>query len=123
MTDLFNDQDVNDFLGAIRDVTDTFQRYPVGFGDEGVSITVLCGRKSILNELLAREEGQSIAQAFKLSLNQQYLAEKGLVDDDGVLLIEYATPVWMDGQRFVITKLDESVFRDRKMSVFMEVVR
>ncbi len=123
MTDLFDDQAVSDFLEAIRDVTDTFQKYPVTLGDEGASVTVLCTRKNVLGELSVREEGQGIEQAFKLSLNRQYLAEKGLVDGDGVLLIGYDTPVWMDGERFAITKLDEPVFRDQKIRVAMEVVR
>ena len=124
MTDLFDSQTEGDFLSAIRDVTDTFQKYPVTFGDGEDSITVLCGRKSIKNELSAGEEGESIEEAFKLALNRQYLAEQGLVDEDDVLLIGYDTPVWIDNERFVITKLAESVvFRDKKVMVVMEVVR
>ncbi len=124
MTDLLDDQAVYDFLGAIRDVTDTFQKYPVTFGSGDDSVTVLCGRKNIRNELLAVEEGSCIEDAFKLALNRQYMAEKGLVDEDNALLIGYDTPVWMDGMQFVITKLAETVvFRDTKVMVSMEVVR
>ncbi|MCG8553586.1 MAG: hypothetical protein MI799_24545 [Desulfobacterales bacterium] len=124
MTDLLDDQSVNDFLGAIRDVTDTFQKYPVIFGSGVDAAPVLCGRKNIKNELLATEEGSFVEDAFKLALNRQYLAEKGLVDEDDVLLIGYDTPVWMDDMQFVITKLGEpAVFRDTKVMVEMEVVR
>ena len=121
MTDLFDDQGVGDFRDAIRDVTDSFQKYPVVFGD---GVEVLCGRKSIKNELLARDEGESIEDAYKLSLNRDYLAEKGIVDETGTLLIGYDTPVWMDGELFAITSLGEPVvFRDKKLMVVMEVVR
>jgi len=124
MADLFDDDMTRQFLDAIRDVTDSFQKYPVTFGDVPDSITVLCGRKSIKNELLAREEGDSIEKAYKLALNREYAAEKGLIDEDDVLLIGYDTPVWIDDDRFVITKLDEpGVFRDKKVMVVMEVVR
>jgi len=124
MTDLFDDDMTRQFLDAIRDVTDTFQKYPVTFGDGMDSITLLCGRRSIKNELLAREEGESIEAAFKLALNREYAAEKGAIDEDDVLLIGYDTPVWMEGERYVITKLDEpAVFRDKKVMVVMEVVR
>ncbi len=124
MTDLFDDAAQAEFINAIRDVTDTFQKYPVVFGDGDDSIELLCGRKSIKNELLAREEGESIDEAFKLALNRQYLSEKGLVDENDILLIGYDTPVRMDGEQFTIIKLGEPiVFRDQKLMVVMEVVR
>lgn len=124
MTDLFDDDSANDFVAAIRDVTDTFQKYPVLFGDQGDSVELLCGRESIKNELLATEEGESIDEAFRIKINRQYLAEKGLVDENDRLLIGYDTPVLMDGLQFSITKLDETpVFRDKKLMVVMEVVR
>lgn len=123
MSDLFDDEMAAQFVGAIRDVTDTFFKYPVVFGSGADEIELLCGRQSIKNELLAREEGQGIDQAFQLSLNRQYLHEKGLVDEDNKLLIGYDTPVVMDGISFVIIKLDEpAVFRDEKLMVVMEVV-
>ena len=123
MADLLNAQDTAAFLDAMRDVSDTFQKYPVTLGDGVDAVDLLCGRKSIKNELLAHEEGMDINQAFRIKFNRQYLAEKGLVDGDGILLIGYDTPVWMDGERFTIVKLDEpAVFRDQKLSVVMEVV-
>lgn len=124
MTDLFDDAAQSEFINAIRDVTDTFQKYPVVFGDDNDSIELLCGRKSIKNELLAQEEGESIEDAFKLALNRQYLSEKGFVDENDILLIGYDTPVRMDGEQFAIIKLGEpTVFRDQKLMVVMEVVR
>ena len=124
MADLFDDAMTADFVNAIRDVTDTFFKYPVTLGDGLEAIELLCSRKSIKNELLAQETGESIDQAFNLSFNRKYLDEKGLIDSDGTLLIGYDTPVWMDGQRYMITKLaDPTVFRDEKLMVVMEVVR
>lgn len=123
MADLFDDAVTGDFIAAMRDVTDTFFKYPVTLGDGLDAIDLLCGRKSIKNELLAQETGESIDQAFRLRFNRKYLDEKGLIDPAGTLLIGYDTPVWMDGQRYMITKLDEpAVFRDEKMTVVMEVV-
>lgn len=124
MTDLFDDATQADFIQAIRDVTDTFQKYPVIFGDEDPPLELLCGRKSIKNELLAREEGQSIEDAFEIAINREYLAEKGLIDENDSLLIGYDTPVEMDGEQFTIIKLGEpAVFRDKKLMVVMEIVR
>ena len=123
MTDLLNASDTAAFLEAMRDVSDTFQKYPLILGDGMDAVELLCGRKSIKNELQAREEGMDINQAFRISFNRQYLDQKGLVDTDGTLLFGYDTPVWMDGERFAIIKLDEpAVFRDKKLSVVMEVV-
>ncbi|MCP3942212.1 MAG: hypothetical protein GY710_12100 [Desulfobacteraceae bacterium] len=124
MTDLFDDAMTADFVNAIRSVTDTFQKYPIVFGDGDDSIELLCGRKSIKNELLAQEEGESIEDAFEIKINRQYLAEKGLVDENDTLLIGYDTPVEMDGEQFTIIKLGEpAVFRDKKLNVVMEVIR
>ncbi|MCG8643337.1 MAG: hypothetical protein MI862_26660 [Desulfobacterales bacterium] len=123
MADLLTDQDTAAFIKAMRDVSDTFQKYPVTFGDGGESVSVLCGRKSIKNELLAREDGTRIEAAYKLSLNRQHATEKGLIDDDDELLIGYDTPVWIDGERFAIIRLDEpAVFREKKLNIVMEVV-
>ncbi len=124
MADLFDDAMAADFMGAMRDVTDTFFKYPVTLGDGLEAIELLCSRKAVKNELLAQETGESIDQAFRLTFNRKYLDENGLIDMDDVLLIGYDTQVWMDGQRYMITKLYEpAVFRDEKIMVVMEVVR
>ncbi len=123
MADLFDDAMTAQFTAAIRDVTDTFFKYPVIFGDGADEIDLRCGRKSIKNKLLALEEGEDIDQAYRITFNREYLTEKGVVDENDKLLIGYDTPVWMDGEQFTITKLDEtSVFREKKLMVVLEVV-
>jgi hypothetical protein len=124
MADLLPQESVEGFVSAMRSVTDTFHKYPVSLGNTPDAIDLLCGRKSIINEFKAREEGDDIDEAFELKFNRGYLADKGLVDEENELLIGYDTPVRINGKRYTIIKLDQtSVFRDQRLMVVMEVVR
>ncbi len=125
MTDLIDDEAMEQFAEAMRDVTDTFHRYAVTVElSGGTTYDLVAGIKEITGELQAGEGGDEIDRAFRLRLGRAYLAEQGLVDGTGMLLIDYDTIVTIDGQRYTMAKLQEPVvFRDRKLVVMLEVVR
>lgn len=123
--DLLDQESISDFKGAIRDVTDTFHRYPVAVDLTGGLLTELqCGRKNITAELRAGEQGQEISEGWLLSFNREYLAEQGLYDFRGRIRLTYDTPVWLDGKRFAVIRLKEdAVFHGDKLLVFVGVAR
>jgi len=123
VADLFDADAVEAFKDAMRDVTDTFHRYPVTLEQDGGDTELLAGRKVITEKFKAREEGEEIDEAYQLVFNREYLKDHGLVDGGDILLITYNDRVRMDGKRYHIVKLAEASFRDSKLMVVLEVVR
>ena len=125
MADLLDSNAMAQFEAAMRDVTDTFYRYPVRVELSGGAVHgLVAGIKEITAELKAAEGGEEISRAYRLRFGRAYLMEKGLVDGFGKLLLDYDAVFWVDEQRFVVAGLSEPVvFRHRKLVVLVEVVR
>ncbi len=125
MSDLLDSNAMEQFAVAMRDVTDTFFRYAVRVAlADGQSYDLVAGLKEITGELKTAEGGNEIDRAYRLRFGRAYLAEQGLVDSSGTLLIGYNATIYIDDQAFAIAKLQEPVvFRDRKLVVMAEVVR
>jgi len=122
--DLLDEEAAQAFKDAIRDVTDTFHKYPVILEREGGDKELLAGLKVITGELKAREGGEEISEGYEVKFNREYLAEKGLVNEDGKLLIAYDDTVKIDGKRYhIIKSKDQAIFRETKLMVVIEAGR
>lgn len=129
--DLLDQESIDLFKDAIRDVTDTFHRYPVVLlPAPGGEVDLLSGKKSPsssaqgMKGLDPRERGEEIEELLQLSFNRQYLAEKGLIDTAGTLLIGYDDGVRIDGKLYSIAAIHETgEFREDNLLVLLDVVR
>lgn len=129
--DLLDQESVDAIKGALRDVADTFHRYPVDLlPAAGGEVGLRAGKKTPsspaqgMKGLEPRERGEEIEEVLQLTFHRQYLAEKGLVDAGGTLLITYDDGVRVDGKRYHIAAIHETgEFRDDKLLVMLEVVR
>lgn len=122
MTDLLDQETVDDFRQAIRDITDTFHRTPVILKRKsGEEVELLCGWKpddvgssgSVHGEAQLQEASRETVERYLVSFNRDYLAEKDLVDPvtDNLLISEDDKLVF-HGKRHVLVKItDKGVFR------------
>jgi hypothetical protein len=119
MSDLLTDSDVQAFDDAMRSISDTFQKYTATFD----SIDLEVGLKDITKGLREREGYSEADKAYLITINYGYLKEKNLVDDQGLLIV-YDTPVSIDSEKYSIINIKNgSVFREKIMSIKIEVVR
>jgi len=137
MADLLDQDDVDAIRAALRDVTDTFHRSTVTLrrvnGDE---VDLLVGLKPAESgnegeahgELAARQDRTETVERWVVSVNRDYLAEKGLVDTEEEparqLLISREDWVMINGKRFAIVELsDRALFRGVPVLVRMVLER
>lgn len=127
MTDLLDDEAVDDFRSAMRDVADTFNRYPVILQQAGGDLSLKAAKASLGSSTKGFEqtdEGAEIEDGYLLKFNRKYLAEQGLIDGNDSLLIDYDDRVLVDGKRYGISAIDSvGTFRDADLNVVLKVVR
>jgi len=123
MTDLLDDEAVEAFKDAIRDVTDTFHKYPVILEQDSGDTELLAGRKIIAERLKEKEEGGEIDEGYEIAFNREYLKDRGLVDENDNLLIVYDDRIRIDGKRYHVVSVKEKGFREDKIMVILEVIR
>lgn len=134
MTDLLDQDSVDDFRAAMRDVTDTFHKSPVILRKtDNSEIPLLAGLKpnetgddgEVNGDRYVREEQTESVERWIVSFNRDYLAEKELVDpDDDTLLIDQEDWIIINGKRFAIVALtDKALFRGVPILVRLTVVR
>lgn len=131
--DLLDPEDVAAFTGAIRDVTDTFHKYPVtlrravGGADKPLLAGVKPagdGKGSGDGELKPRESGEEVDERLTVSFNRGYLAEQGLIDQNDVLLITLDDQLLIKGKRYYLAAVgDKAMFRNLPILVVCEAVR
>jgi|GEM_PF-1800375 len=130
MADLIDDSAVDDFRQAMRDVADTFNRYPVILHTAAAGAVELLAGKAPLSStsapdgLTVTDEGEEVEEGYQLRFNRDYLAEKGLISEDGDLLLDYDDSAEVDGLTYGIAMIDSTgTFRDADMNVVLKVVR
>ena len=125
MTDLFDTETIDAFKSAMRDVTDTFFKYPVTLERESFDdLTLQAGLRVITRELKEREGGEEIDEAYGVRFNREYLREKGLVDGNDELLIGYDDGIRIKGKRYHIAAIQPAgIIRDDPLLAYLEVVR
>lgn len=131
--DLLDPEDVAAFTSAIRDVTDTFHKYPVtlqravGGADKPLLAGVKPagdGKGSADGELKPRETGEEVEERLTVSFNRGYLAEQGLIDSNDLLLITVDDLLLIKGKRYHLASVgDKAVFRNLPILVVCEAVR
>ncbi len=130
--DLLDQESADDFTAALRDVTDTFFRTLVVLRlAAGGDVELLAGvtpagdgQGQAHGELVERERGEEIAERYAVKFNRAYLAEKGLVDGDGTLLVTVDDLLLIYGRRFTLSAVaDRALFRGVPLLVVLEAVR
>jgi hypothetical protein len=125
--DLLDQEAVDDFRAAMRDVTDTFHQDEVTLRRAaGGEVDLLAGVKPAedTGEAKPRERGEEIEERYTVTINRQYLADKGLVDGDDSLLITVDDELVIDGRRFTLAAVaDRARFRGQALLVILEAVR
>lgn len=130
MADLLDQESVDEFRQAIRDVLDTFQQSPVILRRTatGEEINLLVGLKPLTDgaahgELQPRETGEEIIERYEVRVGHDLLVEKGLIGN-GAILIAVDDSLTINGKRFYLECLaDGKPFRDTSLQVIMEAVR
>lgn len=130
MTDLLDQEAVDDFKSALRDVTDTFFRDPVVLRRaSGEEVPLLAGLKpaddgSGHGELRQGEAGSEAEQRYQVSFDRGYLAEQSLVDAGDELLIGYDDELLIGGRAFALVAIaDRARFRGAPLLVVLEAAR
>jgi len=137
MADLLDQESVDEFRAAMRDVTDTFHQSPVKLlRANGAEVDLLAGVKGddgssdgeVNGELQVRQERSDLVERWSLSFNRDYLLERGLIDLEAEparqLLITMEDVVVMKGRRFAILALvDKGLFRGVPILVRLLVAR
>jgi len=128
--DLIDQSSVDDFKNAMRDIADTFNRYPIILRRvDAADLGLLAGKAPLGNNsgpdgLTLADEGEEIADGFLLKFNRDYLFEKGLIDGAGVLLISYDDQIMLDGKDYAISAIESTgTFRDQDLTVILKVER
>ncbi len=128
--DLLDQNSVDDFKTAMRDVADTFNRYPIFLRRvDAADLALLAGKAPLGSNsgpagLTLADEGEEIADGFLLKFNRDYLFEKGLIDGAGVLLISYDDQIMLDGKDYAISAIESTgTFRDQDLTVILKVER
>lgn len=129
MADLLDQESVDEFRQAIRDVLDTFQQSPVILRRAtGEEINLLVGLKPLTDgaahgELQPRETGEEIIERYEVRVGHDLLVEKGLIGN-GAILIAVDDSLTINGKRFYLECLaDGKPFRATSLQVIMEAVR
>ena len=117
MTDLLDQESVDEIRQAMRDVTDTFHHTPVTLRRaSGQEIALLAGMKTddagsygeVNGERYAQDEHTEIVERWIVTFNRDYLAEKGLVDPaTDLLLIDPEDWLIYKGKRYSIQILED----------------
>jgi len=134
MTDLLSQENVDQFRGAMRDVTDTFHKIPVTLlRAAGGQVGLLAGlapddmeaqNGEVHGELHIQEDRRETVERWIVSFNRDYLREEGLVDEDDHLLIAYEDRIMLNGKRYSIIKMtDKAIFRNAPILVKLTVAR
>jgi len=130
--DLLDQEAADQFKNAMRDVTDTFHQDEVTLRRAaGGEVDLLAGVKpagdgqsTSHGELRPRERGEEIEERYTVTINRQYLADKGLVDGDDSLLITVDDELVIAGRRFALAAVaDRARFRGQALLVILEAVR
>lgn len=125
--DLLEQDAVDDFKAAMRDVTDSFHQDEVTLRRAaGGEVKLLAGVKPATDtgESKPRERGEEIEERYTVTLNRQYLAEKELIDGDDLLLITSDDKLDFGGRRFALAAVaDKARFRGQALLVVLEAVR
>lgn len=130
MADLLDQESVDEFRQAIRNVLDTFQQSPVILrrAATGEEINLLVGLKPLTDgaahgELQPRETGEEIIERYEVRVGYDLLVEKGLIGN-GAILIAVDDSLTINGKRFYLERLaDGTPFRATSFQVIMEAVR
>lgn len=135
MTDLLDQETVDEIRSALRDVTDTFHRTPVALRrPNGVEINLVAGAVPVATggagavngAVSAREDQTENVERWVVSFNRDYLQEMGLVDTvTGRPLIDPEEDrIVLGGRRFSIIELtDRALFRGVPILVRLVVAR
>jgi hypothetical protein len=137
MADLLDQETIDEFRSALRDVTDTFHRSPIILRRaNGQDVDLLVGMKPDdvgdngdgNGELVEHDQRSELVERWIVSVNRDYLVELGLIDleaaEDAQLLITVDDWVISKGKRFAIVALaDRAVFRGVPILVRMTVAR
>lgn len=130
--DLLDQDAVDDFKSAMRDLGDTFHRDPVTLRRaDGTEINLLAGLKPAGDgqgeqhgSLQPRERGEEIEERYTVTFNRGYLAERGLIDGDNQLMITIDDFLLIQGKRFTLAAVaDRARFRGEALVVVLEAVR
>lgn len=135
MSDLLDQDGVDEFRQAMRDLTDTFHKTPVTLlRKTGEEFPLLAGWTpddtggtdgEEHGEAYVREAQRETVERFVVSFNRDYLAEQGLTDPEAdTLLISEDDKLIFGGKRFVLVKItDKGVFRGLPILVQLTVQR
>uniref|UniRef100_C6E6Q9 Uncharacterized protein n=1 Tax=Geobacter sp. (strain M21) TaxID=443144 RepID=C6E6Q9_GEOSM len=135
--DLLDQEDVDEFRAAMRDVTDTFHRSPITLRRaNGAEVELLVGMKpddaeengESQGELSVRDDRSEQVERWVISVSRDYLQELGLIDpaapEAQQLLITVEDWVLIKGKRFAIIALtDRAIFRGVPILVRLTVAR
>lgn len=132
MADFFSQDNIDQFRGAMRDLTDTFHKNPVILRKvSGAETELLAGLKpvetgedgEVTGERYIQEERQETVERWIVTFNRDYLKEKLLVSDD-VLLINDDDWIIINEKRHSIVKLsDKGMFCGFPILVQLTVAR
>ncbi len=132
MADLLDQESVDEFRAALRDVTDTFHRFPVTLRRaDNSEVDLLAGAQpdtsgdngQTSGELAARDDRSDVTKRWVVTFHRDYLAEQGLIGADK-LLFGFDDWIMIGGKRFAIVELtDRAVFRDQPILVRLVVER
>jgi len=124
--DLLNDDQIEQFDQAIRDITDTFFKYLVVIRQDGVDIQLKAGVKEGRSGNKSDGDGErievedyreEISEWKTLRFSIDYLDESGIE-------IGYDDSVYLDNKRYsIITITDQAYFRDHKLIKLVEIAR
>lgn len=134
MTDLFDQESVDEFRAAMSDVTDTFHRTPVVLRrPNGMEIDLLggvvpveTGSGETNGTVSAREDQTENVERWVVSFNRDYLEERDLLDPEtGRPLIDPEEDrIVLGTRRFsIITLTDRALFRGVPILVQLMVAR
>lgn len=133
MADFFSQENVDQFRGAMRDVTDTFYKNPVTLRKaSGAETELLAGLKpvdtgengEVNGERYVQEERQEVVERWIVTFNRDYLKEKQLVGDDDALLITVDDWIIINGKRHSIVRItDKGMFCGMPILVQLIVAR
>jgi hypothetical protein len=132
--DLLDQDSVDEFRNAMRDVTDTFHQTPVTLRQvSGTEIELLAGMKSddagsygeVNGERYVQDEHSEMVERWIVTFHRDYLAEKELVDPTtGLLLINPEDWLIYKEKRYSIQILeDRAIFRGAPILVRLVVQR
>ena len=124
--DLLNNDQVEQFNQSIRDITDTFFKYPVVIRQDGVDTQLSAG----IQEGRSGKESDSDGERIEVEDYREEVSEWKTLRfsndylDELAVIIGYDDSVFIDGKRYsVITITDQAYFRDDKLVKLIEIAR